>query len=224
MAKDEKEIKEEGIEEEKESAKSAIFSWVKVIVIAVAIALFINFFIIVNSYVPTGSMETTIMSGSRMIGLRLSYIGSSPERGDVIIFKAPDDPSENFVKRIIGLPGETVEIIDGITYINGEELDETSYVNETYWNALDQALSTHEQILENADTLTKANEEISWENGIYNWGPYEVPEDSYFVMGDNRNNSSDSRYWTTTNYVSRDAILGKAVLVYYPFNKFGAIK
>lgn len=181
----------EGEEKKKKSGGVIILEWVRVILIAVAIALLINFFVIVNSVVPTGSMEDTIMPGARMIGLRLSYIFNDPQRGDIIIFKNPDDTSENYVKRIIGLPGDTVEVISGQTYVNGEEIPEP-YLKE---EVLDQ-----------------------------DFGPYEVPEKSYFVMGDNRNNSKDSRYWSTTNYVPRNYILGKALLVYFPFDEFGAIK
>lgn len=182
---------EEEPEEEEKSKGVVVFEWVRVILIAVAIALIINFFIIVNSVVPTGSMENTIMTGTRMIGLRLTYMFESPERGDIIIFKYPDNPSENYVKRIIGLPGEKVEIIDGVTYVDGIALEEP-YLKEP------------------------ARKD--------DWGPYIVPEDSYFVMGDNRNNSRDSRYWETTNYVPKKNILGKAMLIYYPFEDFGIIK
>ena len=177
--------------EKERSGREEAWEWVKVIAIAVGIALFINFFVIVNSVVPSGSMENTIMPGSRMIGYRLAYLSEEPERQDIIIFKYPDDPSENYVKRIIGLPGDTVEIIDGVTYVNGEELDEP-YLKEPVREA--------------------------------NFGPYEVPEESYFVLGDNRNNSSDSRFWITTNYVPRENILGKAILVYFPFSRFGSIE
>ena len=135
------------------------------------------------------------MPGSRMIGFRVAYLFDEPKRGDIIIFKFPDDPSELFVKRIVGLPGETLEIIDGVTYINGERFEE-DYVNDSYW------LST----LDNED-----------------YGPYVIPEGCYFMMGDNRNNSNDSRFWHN-KYVAKDAILGKAVLRYWPFSKFGTVK
>lgn len=163
--------------------------WVKVIALAVIIALFLNYFVIINSNVPSGSMEPTIMTGSRMIGFRLSYTFSEPERGDIIIFKYPDDTSINYVKRIIGLPGETVEIKDGCVYIDGEVLEE-DYL----------------------EVVTEGD-----------FGPYEVPEGCYFVMGDNRNNSHDSRYWDNT-YVPEENIIGKALLCYWPLSNIGLLE
>ena len=102
-------------EEEPFSWKKEIISWIQIIVAAVIIALVLNNFIIANSRVPTGSMENTIMSKSRVIGSRLSYLTSDPERGDVVIFHFPDDPTGKiyYVKRVIGLPGETVNVVDG---------------------------------------------------------------------------------------------------------------
>ena len=113
-------------EEEPFSWKKEIISWIQIIAAAVVIALVLNNFIIANSRVPTGSMENTIMSKSRVIGSRLSYINSDPERGDVVIFKFPDNRDIYYVKRVIGLPGETVDIVDGKVYINDSDapLDE----------------------------------------------------------------------------------------------------
>ena len=167
-----------------------LLSWVRVLVIAVAVALILNCFIIINSVVPSGSMESTIMSGSRMFGFRLAYMFDGPQQGDIVIFRYPDDESQTFVKRVIGTPGDTVEIKAGVTYVNGEILDEP-YLNETP-SALD-------------------------------FGPYVVPEDSYFVMGDNRNHSNDARYWTNT-YVTRKQILAKAIICYWPLSDFGLLK
>ncbi|MBO7729793.1 MAG: signal peptidase I [Lachnospiraceae bacterium] len=175
----------------------AVMDWVVVIVIALAAALCINFFVIVNSTVPSGSMERTIMTNSRMIGLRFSYWFEKPDRGDIIVFHYPDDPKQIFVKRIIGLPGETVEMIDGITYIDGEALEE-DYINPDYW-------------------------ERPIEGKNYNCGPFTVPEGHYFAMGDNRGNSHDSRFWTN-HFVAKKAIIGKAVYCYWPTKYAGVLK
>ena len=158
-----------------------ILEWILVIVVAAAAAWFITNVLIVNATVPTQSMENTIMAKDRLVGSRLSYRNSDPERGDIIIFKYPDDESILFIKRVIGLPGETVEIHDGNVYIDGAILDEP-YL----------------------DVRTDGN-----------YGPYEVPEDHFFMMGDNRNNSADSRYWTHT-YLARDQVVGRALFKYWP--------
>lgn len=162
--------------------KEEAISWIKTIILAIIIALFINSVVIVNANVPTGSMENTIMAGDRLIASRLSYVFGEPERGDIVIFKYPDDPTgkTRYVKRIIGMPGETVEIKYGDVYIDGEILVE-NYIRET----------------------TEGN-----------FGPYEVPEDSYFMMGDNRNNSLDARFWENT-YIQEDDMLGKVIFRYY---------
>lgn len=163
-----------------------VIQWVVALAAAAAAALLINRFLVVNAQIPSGSMEDTIMPGDRVFGNRLAYAFHDPERFDVIIFKYPDDESQLFIKRIIGLPGETVEIRDGNIYINGSQ-----------------------EPLEDVETKEPMNG---------SFGPYTVPEGCYFVMGDNRNNSRDSRYWENT-FVSEDEILGEAFLRYWPLNK-----
>ena len=197
LTKKELRIKRKAERRAKNPKLYGVLDWVLVIVIALAAALIVNYFIIVNSTVPSGSMENTIMTNSRMIGLRLSYLFEEPERGDIIIFHYPDDPKQIFVKRIIGLPGETVEVKAGITYIDGEPLEE-DYINPSYWNG-------------------------SLEGRGYDSGPFTVPEGSYFVMGDNRGNSHDSRFWQN-HFVSRKAIIGKALFCYWPASNMGALK
>lgn len=160
-----------------------VWSWVKTIALALVLAFIINSFIIVNATVPTGSMENTIMPNDRIIALRLTYYFEKPERGDIVVFKYPDDESVLYVKRVIGLPGETVVIRDGRVYIDGSE--------------------------------TPLDDEYVKETPLGDFGPYEVPEGHYFMMGDNRNESKDSRYWDNT-YVAENKILGKVYLKYFP--------
>lgn len=178
--------------EEEQSAVKEVISWFITIALAVAAALFIKSYVIINANIPSGSMENTIMTGDRLFGNRLAYKKKEPKRGDIIIFKFPDDETENYVKRVIGLPNETVYIENGKIYIDGSDTPlEEPYLKE------------------------------EWEVAT---GPYSftVPEDSYLVLGDNRNNSYDSRYWENT-YVKSEKILGKAVLRYYPVSEAGSL-
>ena len=176
--------------EESVSTARELFQWVAAIVAAVLIALAIDNFVIVNAQIPSGSMENTIMTGDRVIGNRFAYSFSDPQRFDIIIFRYPDDESQLFIKRIIGLPGETVEIRDGKIYLNGS----------------DEPLE---------DVQTK-------ETMVGSFGPYTVPENSYFVMGDNRNGSTDSRHeWLGA--IDEDYILGQAVAVLWPLGRIGLL-
>ena len=173
-------------EKEPFDLKAEILSWVQIIVCAVAIALCMNTFIIANSRVPSASMETTIMTGDRVIGSRLTYkLFDDPERGDIIIFRWPDNEKILFVKRIIGVPGDTVEIRDGQVYLNGSDTPlEEPYIREP----------------------------MESEPGTMQ---FTVPEDAYFCMGDNRNESMDARYWHNT-FVYRDKIIAKVCFRYWP--------
>ncbi|MDE7061058.1 MAG: signal peptidase I [Lachnospiraceae bacterium] len=174
--------------EEKTSAKRTkgvlreLFSWVMVVVCAFILAFVITRYIIIKAEVPTGSMISTIQIDDRLIGNRLAYLFSNPKRGDIVIFPYPDNEKETYIKRIVGLPGETIEIVEGVLYIDGKVYEEP-YLNEP---------------------MKKEN-----------CGPFLVPEGHYFMMGDNRNHSWDSRYWTN-HYVAKDKILGKAWLRYEP--------
>lgn len=166
-----------------------LFGYLIPILIAVIFAALLNKYVIINARIPSGSMENTIQVGDRIIGFRLAYLNEDPKRGEIVMFEHPDYPGQAdniLIKRIIGLPGETVRIENSKVYIDGELLEE-DYLKEL------------------------------WVNNV---GPYEfqVPEDSYFMMGDNRNTSADARSWIQP-YVSKDLILGKAVLRYWPFSE-----
>lgn len=158
-----------------------LLDWSKYIIFAIIIALIITRYIIVNALVPSGSMETTIMTGDRVIASRLSYLYANPKRGDIVVFKYPDNEKENFTKRVIGLPGDKVEVKDGFVSINDTKLKEP-YLKVT--------------------TMGE-------------FGPFFVPKSSYFMMGDNRNDSLDSRFWKN-KYVSRNKIMAKVVFEYFP--------
>ncbi len=183
----------EGAEEEgkKKSKGREFLGDLAFFLIVVAVLVLINSTVLINARIPSGSMENTLMTGDRVIGNRLAYKNKSPERFDIIIFKYPDDESQYFVKRIIGMPGETVEVKSGKVYINGSSTPLP-------------------------DSFTK-------ETPLGDFGPYTVPEGHYFMMGDNRNDSLDSRYWTNT-FLSEDKITAKVVYIYFPFSNVKGIE
>lgn len=178
---------EEKKKEEPFSLKKEILEWLKIIIVAAIIAFCLNTFIIANSRVPSGSMETTIMTGDRIIGSRLSYrFGEDPQRGDIVIFDHATGPGKDetrLVKRVIGLSGETVDIRGNRVYINGS----SAPLEEAY---LPEAMDSGDH-------------------------HFEVPEGCYLMLGDNRNNSLDARYWPDP-YVPEDKILAKVLFRYYP--------
>ena len=160
---------------------SEILDWSRTILIALIVGFAASKVLITSAQVPTGSMEDTIMPGSRLIINRIAYAVSKPKRGDIIAFYFPDDEETVYLKRIIALPGETVEGKNGNVLVDGEPLEE-DYVTE----------------------------EIDSD-----FGPYYVPTDMYFVMGDNRNDSWDSRFWDH-KFVAKKKIIGKTEMEYFP--------
>lgn len=161
-----------------------IISWILVFAVAFVVALFINKVLVFKVEVPTGSMIDTINIGDKVWSYRQAYLFGDPKRGDIIVFPFPDNEEKDYIKRIIGLPGEVIEgREDGLVYVDGEPLEESSYVTDPI----------------NAP-----------------FGPFTVPENSYFMMGDNRLDSVDSRYWENP-FVARNKIKGKAILKYPDF-------
>ena len=167
----------------KEEIIKEVLSWIVILVAAFVVGHILNHHVIMKAQVPSGSMKNTIMDGDRLIGNRIAYLFLEPKRGDVVMFPYPDNENELYVKRIIGLPGETIEIIDGKVYIDGstEPLEESYLPDEM----------------------------------IGSYGPYEVPEGCYFMMGDNRNISRDARDWNN-KFVEKDDIVAKVVFRYAP--------
>lgn len=177
---------EKSEKQEVSKLKEAI-SFMTPIVIALIVAILLKAFIFANAVVPTGSMINTIQEGDRIIASRLAYINEDPKRYDVIIFHYPDDESQLFVKRIIGMPGETINIKNGIVYITDA----------------------------NGNTAEARSDFITNCVPTGDFGPYTVPLGSYFVMGDNRNDSWDARYWKKKN-VEKKKIIGKVKFRYFP--------
>jgi len=166
--------------------RGELLFFIKILAVGLVMAVLLNRFVIINANVPSASMLNTIKAPSRNVAFRLAYLFAEPQRLDIVVFPAPDT-GELYVKRIIGLPGDTVEIRAGKVYINGANtpLDD-DYVDNPSFD---------------------------------DWGPRIVPDGHYFMLGDNRANSLDSRRWNNT-YVHRSVIQGKIIFSYYPNLQF----
>jgi len=188
--------------------KSVAREYLESVVVAVILALFIRTFVVKAFKIPTGSMQPNLLIGDHLLVNKVIYspsalpledriLAKKPiERGHVVVFKFPEDPTRDFIKRVIGLPGETVELRNKKVYINGQALEEASYVH-----FLTPPSNDYQEVT-SADVRER-------------FGPVTVPADKYFVMGDNRDNSRDSRFW---RFLPRDQVKGRALLVYWSYN------
>jgi signal peptidase I len=189
--------------EQEKTKKHVIREYAESIVIAVVMALIIKAFVIQAFKIPSGSMIPTLKIGDHILvnkfiyGTKLPFTDriiiplKRPNRGDIIVFKFPDDEKKDFIKRVIGLPGDIVEIKGKGVYINGSPIDDSYAVH---------------------------SDPMVYPSGIQprdNFGPLTVPQGSYFVMGDNRDFSLDSRYW---GFVKLNKIKGKAFIIYWSWN------
>ncbi len=185
--------------------KSTAREYFESICVAVILALFVRTFVVQAFKIPTGSMENNLLIGDHLLVNKFVFAPTATAvedtllpidpiaRGDIIVFKYPEDPERDFIKRTIGLPGETLELRNKKVFINGTMLDEP-YV-QYLW--------------------TPSDEEGAFDFDVrMTYGPVTVPEGQYFMMGDNRDNSQDSRYW---GFLPREYIKGKALFVYFSF-------
>jgi signal peptidase I len=188
------------------SKKSVAREYFESIVIAVILALFVRTWTVQAFKIPTGSMENNLLVGDHLLVNKFVFgpTASSLERallpvrdirrGDIVVFKFPNEPERDFIKRVIGLPGETLELRNKKVYVNGQPLD------EPYVHFLEPA--------SDSDEVTRFDVRERY-------GPVRVPDGHYFVMGDNRDNSQDSRYW---GFLPRGFIKGKALMIYWSYD------
>lgn len=169
------------------------FEWIRDIAIAIVIALLITRFVVTHTVIPTGSMIPTIQIDDHLIINRIPYYFTDPNPGDIVVFHQ-DKEDKELIKRVIAVPGDTIDIRDGAVYINNELLDEP-YLNEPN--------STYEFFVDNVTF------------------PLTIPDEMYFVMGDNRNNSEDSRDF---GLVNRGQIYAKSGIRIWPLNRISIVK
>lgn len=197
------------------------WEWVKSLAIALLLFLVVRTFVVEAFRIPTASMENTLLVGDFLLvnkavygaqvpgtAVRLPALGE-PERGAVVVFAPPHEPAKNYVKRVVGLPGDTVSMRDKVLFLNGAPVTEP---HAQHGDPLD----THSPDMRwQAEHLVSSNHRNRYRPSRDNWGPLVVPPGSYFVLGDNRDDSQDSRNW---GFVDQEAIKGKPLFVYYSFN------
>ena len=193
-------------QKENEKGKSALGENIEAIVVAVVLALFIRTFVVQAFKIPSGSMKPTLLIGDHILvnkfiyGIKIPIWDKTiipitdPKRGDIVVFKFPEDPSKDFIKRVVGVAGDVVNIRDKKVYVNHHLLVNDHGVN--------------------MDTLNIPADRQPRDN----FGPIKVPPGSLFVMGDNRDHSYDSRFW---GFVKLRAVKGKAFIIYWSWNKEG---
>ena len=199
--------------DKKPNVTDTVWDNVKQIFIAVVLALIIKTSIVEAYKIPTSSMEDTLLVGDFLLankfvyGARLPLVNwqlpafSEPERGDVIIFIFPGDGVTKYIKRCVGLPGDKIEVKDKVLYVNGE-----IFPNPEHSKFVDTALNGQQHIQPRG---------FGGRNSRDNFGPYIVPNKCYFMMGDNRDNSYDSRFW---NAVPEELILGEALMIHWSWD------
>jgi signal peptidase I (EC:3.4.21.89). Serine peptidase. MEROPS family S26A len=182
--------------------------WITELIVIVIIVLLIRAFVAQAYSIPSGSMKPTLLVGDFILVNKLVYRFSEPQRGDIVVFKYPIDPNIDFIKRIIALPGEEVEVRNNQVFINGKPLPLIE-VGRGEENGLRKVI--YEEVLpEGKKHKVQFYEDFPFSKRDF--GPVVVPPNHYFVMGDNRDNSEDSRYW---GFVPRENIVGKAFVIYF---------
>ena len=169
------------------AVRASVIETLDACIFAAVLSLIIITFVVQAFYIPSGSMEPTLLVDDRILVAKFLYRFEPVARADVIVFRYPLNPSRDFVKRVIGLPGQRVQLKDGVVYVDGDRISEAGY------------------------TIHK---------DVGNYGPITVPRGEFFVLGDNRNNSEDSRFF---GYVPRGNIIGRAVFIYWPLGRVGFV-
>ncbi len=197
------------------------WEWVKSLAVALLLFLVIRTFVVEAFRIPTSSMEGTLLVGDFLLvnkavygaqlpgtPVRLPALGE-PGRGDVVVFTPPHEPDKNYVKRLVGMPGDTLSMRDKVLFVNNVP------VTEPYARHVDPMDVNDPAMRWQNDHLLEPAHRPNYRPSRDNWGPVVVPGQRFFVLGDNRDDSQDSRYW---GFVEQAAIKGKPLFVYYSFN------
>ncbi len=221
------------VTDNKKDKDGGLYETVKVVVQALLIALVVRTFLFQPFNIPSGSMEDTLLVGDYLFVSKYSYgysrysfpfgvgpfsgrvFATEPERGDVAVFKLPTDTSIDYIKRVIGLPGDTVQMIDGIVHINGEPVERVridDYIEQSP-NGSTHRVPRFRETLPNG--VSYETLDISTNGVVDNTREFKVPEGHFFMMGDNRDNSVDSRYQNRVGFVPYENFIGRAEILFF---------
>ncbi len=208
-------------------ASQSAKEWIKSIVIALVIWFFLRALLVEAFRIPSGSMENTLLVGDflfvnkALYGAEIPIVNKrlpafrDPDRFDIVIFNSPEEPGVNVVKRVIGLPGDTLSMVGGVVHLNGAGVEEFHARQGDPTNDPEDPRMRDWQV-----RYLVGRDRRTYRPTLKNWGPLVVPPDSFFVMGDNRDNSYDSRYW---GFLGRDRVAGRPLFIYYSFDKNGVM-
>ena len=205
-----------------------VWEWTKSILVAFVLFLVVRAFVVEAFQIPTASMESTLLVGDFLLVNKMVYGAEipgtaarlpafdAPERGDIVVFEPPSAAGQpertNYVKRIVGIPGDTLHMAEGVLHLNGEVLEEPyAQHSRPFEDPYSPQFRWQRSYL-----VRDGRHQGEYRPTRDNWGPIAVPEGRYFVMGDNRDNSEDSRYW---GFVPADAIKGKPLIIYYSYDR-----
>jgi signal peptidase I len=208
------------------SASQAALEWTKSIAIALVIWFIVRSLLVEAFRIPSGSMENTLLIGDflfvnkALYGAEIPVVHKrlpalrEPERYDIVVFDSPEEPGINVVKRVVGLPGDTLQMVENVLHVDSRRMEESHVVTSgSTYDPEDPRMLWQSEYLANRPPR-------SYRPSLKNWGPIVVPPDSFFVMGDNRDNSYDSRYW---GFLGRDRVAGRPLFIYYSFDKRGVM-
>jgi signal peptidase I len=218
------------VQPESQKKKSFYKEWVEPFLIAAIVALFIRQFAVEAFKIPSGSMIPTLAIGDHLLvnkfiyGPRIPFTDSriftwrEPKRGEIIVFKYPENEDKNFIKRVVGVPGDKIQIVNGKLMVNDQAVPITPAAGPA-----DKSVEKGQSIgipMVYEEQLGTVRHEIQYltDQSRKNEGPWLVPKDSVFVMGDNRDNSQDSRFW---GFVKYNKILGRALIIYWSWDGDG---
>jgi signal peptidase I len=216
-----------GNDEQHRTVARSAWEWLKSITVALVIWFLLRALLIQAFRIPSPSMENTLMIGDflfvnkALYGAEIPLVKKrlpairEPGRFDVIVFESPETPGMNVVKRVIGVPGDTLMMVENRVYVNSRALD------EPYANRTDPSVDPEDPRMRAWQlNYFVGGDRTTYRPTLKNWGPVVVPSDSFFVMGDNRDNSYDSRYW---GFLGRDRVDGRPLFIYYSFDKKGVL-